>query len=724
MPHTHKFDKLITTGSALQSDVSLIPGNVSVVDSQTISTMPNTKIADVVKKLAGVRIHDDFSFNPRPQIKIRGINYGTLVMLDGVILSDLEGEARILNQISLYDVKRVEVARGSFASLYGTNAMGGVINFITDMPQDFEAQAIMGYGHELSKNTGDNTFRFYGSVGDVFFDKKLKIKLSAGYTSSDIEAGFPTYLANNAVNTAALAGMSGYYVDKAGKYILGTGGRRQLEIYDIRFKARLDMGERDSVETMVSFSNHNNTFGKWRSFLSDANGNATHLVNGRDYFVGSGFGGIGSYSHLLGNLTYTHAYDNAFLKVALSSVNLFSTWQDANVASGADRNGGAGTTQDINSSSNYLDIIYQNTYFSNHTISAATQFRYYKLTQKQRNMTNWLINSSRGDTYRSFGSEAFVASGYVNVDSQWTSSISSTLGLRYDLWQNFNGYFYNQANTTQNSDNQSNSLSIFSPKLGINYNPSLNDAQNLIFKASIGTGFRMPTMRDKYFTPAGMIWSISPSLKHERAISFDVGAEYALDSQTLNGVLNTSLYYFHIELDDMIYRAGNGSAANPTRYMNAGKGRILGVEYAFSLPLFVHRLSLDGNYTLTHATIVDNPINPATEGKQLATIPRHTANLSLNYAPRITQNAKGGGIYGSLWAFYVAPFYVDDLNTTPLKNTFGYYEEQFSLNAKVGYAFNNGLDVSLSAYNITNNRYYDYYQVSGTSLYAQLGYKY
>ncbi|MWV61076.1 TonB-dependent receptor plug domain-containing protein [Helicobacter saguini] len=130
----YKLESLITTGSALSSDVSQIPGNMSVVDSKSINSMPNNKISDVVKKLAGVRIENDGSYNPRPQIKIRGINFGTLVMLDGVILSDLEGEARLLNQISLFDVKRVEVARGAFSSLYGTGAIGGVINFITNMP--------------------------------------------------------------------------------------------------------------------------------------------------------------------------------------------------------------------------------------------------------------------------------------------------------------------------------------------------------------------------------------------------------------------------------------------------------------------------------------------------------------------------------------------------------------------------------------------------------------
>ncbi|MWV61078.1 hypothetical protein DCO58_11540 [Helicobacter saguini] len=51
-----------------------------------------------------------------------------------------------------------------------------------------------------------------------------------------------------------------------------------------------------------------------------------------------------------------------------------------------------------------------------------------------------------------------MASVYVNLDSMWLESLSTTLGLRYDFWQNFDGYF---RNATLDSKNQSNNLSIF-----------------------------------------------------------------------------------------------------------------------------------------------------------------------------------------------------------------------------------------------------------------------
>lgn len=719
--HSHKtyeVQRAVVTGSALSSDVEKIPGNISTVDSNHVKNMNNNKITDTIKKLPGVRVDNDVSFNPRPQIKLRGIKYGTLVMLDGVILSDLEGEQRILNQISLYDVERVEVARGAFSSLYGAGAIGGVVNFITSMPTTFTSQAIIAYGNEFVPDTADkNLVRVYASVGDVFLDKRLRVKLSAGYTSSGGYPSFPTILPSGVATT----GVSGIVTDKAGNKILGTGGDRNYNIYDTRLKAEYDLTDVSTISSMISFSSYNYRFDNFRSYLKDSSGNSTNLINGQDYFVGSGLGGMGTYSHVLGNLTYTHDFEEyGLLKASFSTMDLFSMWQDANqctsscttsnMTSYGNSVGGPGYTQDIDSSSNYFDALYHLDLNEKHRLNTAVQFRYYKYTQKWRNIANWTDYNTRQDTYRSFGSDAFVASTYASLESQWIPTLSSTLGLRYDYWLNFNGYLNDTKNPTSNSTNQSTYASVFSPKASINYIPDFDILQGLVFKASIGTGFRMPTMREMYqFTHATTVWAINPNLKEEYALSMDVGVEY--DNHGFTG----SLYYYDLEVWDMLYQSGSGKQGNPYQYANAGRGRINGIELAFGVPIWGD-LRLEGNYTLTLATILKNDAKPETVGKQLANTPKHMANIALNYFPK-------HGFYGSIWAYYAPAFYSDDINTPALTDTYGYYESQFTLNAKVGYNFNNSMDLSVSFNNITNNRYYDFYQVAGASFYLQLRYK-
>lgn len=713
---THKLSTLVTTGSPLESDVAKIPGNITVIESKAIQKSPNTKIQDIVKKQTGVRIDNDVSFNPRPKIRIRGVNYGTLVLLDGLILSDLEGENRIINQIFLEDIERVEIARGSYSSLYGTGAIGGVVNFITSMPTEFESQVLLGYGTELAKGVADkNLVRFYVSIGDAFFNKRLRVKFNFGYKGSGGYASFPTYFANGDSTAQSDSSISGYYVDKAGQTIIGTGGDRAYNTYDSRFKVEYDLSEDDTLSAMVGFSHYDYKFVNPISYLRDSNGNHTNLINvssngtntSKDYFVGSGLGGRGRYSHIYGSLNYTHSFEDSILRISLSSINLISIWQDA-LQGSADRYGGAGTTQDTDSSSNYLDILYTADVFERHKIAAGMQFRYYTYTQDQANMTNWLYNSSRTDSRRKFGQKAFVGSVYVSWEAQWLDNLTTNLGGRYDYWRDFDGYLINNLVEPKTAQYGINSYeSIFSPKFALTYAP----LESLRIKASVGTGFRMPTMRDKYhFTHASNYWEMNDNLTKEQSISFDIGAE--LNTRHLIG----SLYYYQLEMQDLIYRSGAGSSSDPWKYINAGKGRINGIEFAALLPIW-RDLSIEGNYTLTLARVLENAARPQSVGKQLIGVPEHMANLSLNYLPK-------SGFYASVWAYYAPAFYNDDANSTPLSNTYGYYETQFTLNTKLGYTWKMGLEASLSFYNITNNRYYDFYRVAGASFYGEVKYRF
>ncbi|MDY5185442.1 TonB-dependent receptor [Helicobacter trogontum] len=706
--HYKRLDSIVTTGNALATDVSKIPGNISTVNEQEINTTTNNKITDIVKKLVSVRIDNDVSFNPRPKIKIRGINYGALIMLDGVILTDLEGENRLLNQISLYDVKRVEVARGAFSSLYGTNAIGGVINFITAMPNKFEVEALAGYGNEFIPNTAEkNLTRLYFSVGNAFLNKKLRIKLSAGMNNSQGYTSTPVYLTSKPDN------ISGGYFDKAGRYIIGDEGRREWQIWDTRLKIEYDLSDTSMLSSMFSVSNHNYTFVNPRTLITDSNGKPVFEVPNNnssgtiDPFVGSGYGGYGSYTHFLGNIVYMKYFDEGELRISLSSVNLFSRWIDG-LKGQATRAGGLGYTQDIYTSSNYLDVLYHTHINEQHNIATALQLRYLNFDSPSYHLSNWKDKTSvNKNAYRGYGGMSFVASSYLNWEAEWLDSLSTTLGLRYDYWLNFQGYVFGALANDKQLNLTNNHTSQISPKFSLNYMPF----SWWILKTSVGTGFRMPTLREQYqASHGGIVWLTSPNLKPETGISFEVGTEFNTDHG------NLSLYYFQTELFNMIYRQGTGIISNPFAYANAGYGRINGVELSFQIPIW-KSLRFDGNYTLTLARVLKNPSQPESIGKQLVDTPEHMANISLNYG-------EDKGLYASLWAYFTSAFYNDDINSLPLYRTFGEYDAQFTLNAKLGYIFKNSLDLSMSFLNMTNNRYYDFYRVAGASFYIQARYKF
>ncbi|PAF44382.1 TonB-dependent receptor [Helicobacter sp. 11S02629-2] len=708
---TVKLDDLVSTGSLLATPISKVPGNVSIVTNKEMKETDNQKVADYVRRLEGVHVNNDAGFNPRPSIRIRGINYGTLIMLDGVILSDLEGENRILNQISLYDVERVEVARGAFSSLYGTSAIGGVINFITSMPTKLTTQVIVGYGNEFKDRSAElNLMRAYFEVGNAFFDKRLKLKVSAGLTNSE---GYPSV---PAFTTGAPSDVSGYIIDKSGQTIAGDAGRREWRSFDVRLKANYD-SDNYSIKSMFSVSSHNYTFVDPLTFLRDASGLPVFTgkfgkqTNGSmtdiNPFIGTGYEGHGRYTHYIGSLSYTYFWDNASLKVALSSVNLDSYWLDPEVqdASKVSFGGGPGYSQDIYTSSNYLDILYDYKINDIHSITAALQGRYLNYDQLNFTAANWKVRKYNGNP-QAYGGMALVGSAYVNWNASWSEYLSSTLGFRYDYWQDFANYLKGPIAGKTNVDLSPKATNIPSPKASLNYKPF----DFLSFKAALGLGYRMPTIREKYRISFGSFWNVNPNLKPEVGLSGEIGAELNTE------YIAFKAYYYQTELSNMIYRQGNGKTeATAFEQKNAGYGRINGVELATTIPIY-DSLEFYANYTLTLARIISNPANPKTVGKQLASTPEHMANFGLTYG-------KAKGVYGSIEGSYASAAYADDINSPIRFNTFGQYDPQFRLNLKLGYVFESGIDISGSILNATNNRYYDYYQVAGISYYLQARYK-
>ena len=103
-----------------------------------------------------------------------------LVLLDGEPLNQAFAGLVNWNSLNPVDVARIEVARGPFSSLYGGNAMGGVINIITKTPQEREVTIQSGYG-------SDNTWNEYASYGDKLYNR-LSVFATFGYKQSD---GYP-----------------------------------------------------------------------------------------------------------------------------------------------------------------------------------------------------------------------------------------------------------------------------------------------------------------------------------------------------------------------------------------------------------------------------------------------------------------------------------------------------------------------------------------------------
>lgn len=110
-----------------------VGANVKVIDSNEIKAMQVSSVDQVLSKVSGVHINKS-SFNSISSVMIRGAKSSqTLVLIDGVAVNDPMSPERSFDfsKLKTTNIDRIEVLKGSQSTLYGSNAMGGVVQIFT-----------------------------------------------------------------------------------------------------------------------------------------------------------------------------------------------------------------------------------------------------------------------------------------------------------------------------------------------------------------------------------------------------------------------------------------------------------------------------------------------------------------------------------------------------------------------------------------------------------------
>ena len=126
----------VTATSSAQS-TDEISKAVDIVDGNEIERRAEFSIAEALRLVPGVRVRQQGGPGNLTSIHMRGMrSFDTSVLLDGFRLRDAsapQGEATgLLEDLYVVDVERIEVLRGSGSSLYGSHAMGGLLNIVSD----------------------------------------------------------------------------------------------------------------------------------------------------------------------------------------------------------------------------------------------------------------------------------------------------------------------------------------------------------------------------------------------------------------------------------------------------------------------------------------------------------------------------------------------------------------------------------------------------------------
>ncbi|ECY0625973.1 TonB-dependent receptor [Salmonella enterica] len=126
-------DTLVVTANRFQQPRSAVLAPVTIVTRQDIERWQSTSVNDVLRRLPGVDIAQSGGAGQNSSIFIRGTNSShVLVLIDGVRLNlaGVSGSAD-LSQFPVSLVQRIEYIRGPRSAIYGSDAIGGVVNIIT-----------------------------------------------------------------------------------------------------------------------------------------------------------------------------------------------------------------------------------------------------------------------------------------------------------------------------------------------------------------------------------------------------------------------------------------------------------------------------------------------------------------------------------------------------------------------------------------------------------------
>lgn len=126
--------KMVVTSSLTPTPAAQVGSAVTVITAEDIARQQITYVADILRTVPGLAVNQTGgSFGTLTQVRMRGAEGNqTLVRLDGIELNDPAGGSEYNFGNMLADnIERIEIIRGAQSALYGSDAVGGVINIIT-----------------------------------------------------------------------------------------------------------------------------------------------------------------------------------------------------------------------------------------------------------------------------------------------------------------------------------------------------------------------------------------------------------------------------------------------------------------------------------------------------------------------------------------------------------------------------------------------------------------
>ena len=678
---THAMDTsdnniVVITASKREETIKNSPAAVQVITQSDMKRLG----ADTVE--SALQLADNINLSEAGmtgnQVMIRGMeSRHSLVLVNGRRLAgeDASNTTNVytLRRINLDQVDRIEIVRGSFSALYGSDAMGGIINIITKQPTDMSQSLGVSSGtkHEQAHYT-------FNSGAQDRWNASFNVNVTK-------ERPINRHMADQTFNerTKQLTGYTEGYrrimyghkqsYNSSVIYDLKNANQNKIKVDFSYFKEKLQTDNADKYTTV--FHKSGMVFAAAPKMVP-VNLNKTEYFDNKSVQTGITYSGktnrnnyeIGAYySQLDKNYLMT---DDRTLPEGIINVMMPSKPPKPPTS---------------------LKFDYQSLYPASDY--DASKYKTYVVEGKDTMYVGDHHNVTFGGEYRYVLYEGTRLGG---LDGHGAKQIK---GFHYDSWAAYGEDLW-QVNPKLSFtpairyEHNSQFGHNVTPKVGVVYGIDTHTR----VKFNFGKGYKAPSISELYLnmfhtTPVGVLNIVgNPNLKPETSTSLDV----ALEGERGKTFGKASYYHTRVRnlIDSHRIQSDVVGVSQRHQYYNVGKAKIQGFEVTLGHKL-TDRLIVKGTYNLVDAKDMSTH-------ERLSNRPRSIGTLQLIY-----DDHKSNGYSAVLWNSFTHKYSFDAAQNrgTSTHNEYSYNTLNFSVNKK----WNNGLSAYVGIDNLLNREVHDLY---------------
>ncbi|MGB6307409.1 MAG: TonB-dependent receptor [Steroidobacteraceae bacterium] len=492
---------IVVTATRIPTPELQIASSISVVTADDIALKQFQSLPDVLAQVPGLNVVQTGGMGGQTSVFMRGTNSNhTKVFVDGIDVSDPSSPSGTFDfgQFPAQDIQTVEILRGPQSGLYGSDAIGGVINIITKSgsgPAQFNAGAEAGSFDTFNQNAGVS-----GSLDGFHYSANVEHLHSGETPVTPLDLLTPDERR-----------IDDYYDNITGSTKLG---------YDVTNDFDLGLVARytDSHLRLTGENEDNFPF-DFPDSSQSANDTRQYYTRATGHLVSAG----GAFEQTMG--------------LAYSNVKSFETGPD-------------------NPESDFFGARVKVDWQGN--VRLADDEKLVLGAEHQLDEMTVPLSASTS-----------IDSGYAELQSSFGDAFFDTVSLRYDDNDRFGGkttYRIAPAYVIQDTGTK--------------------------LKASVGTGFKAPTLSQMFQNFPDFDFYGNPNLKPESSLGYDLGFEQAL----ANDAVRFGATYFRNNIKNLI-----DDNAEFTTLVNVGRAVTDGVE-SFVIYRPIQELTFGLDYTFTQAT--------------------------------------------------------------------------------------------------------------------------